>query len=52
MSFKFNYEYQLCISYEENVNPRSKSKIDDKLTEKLKNFIAACRENLEHAQEL
>ena len=32
MSFELNYGYYLCIFFEENTNPRSKSKTADKLS--------------------
>ena len=50
--FKLNYGYRLCISYKENIDPHTKSKAADELTEKLRNLIAACRENLKHVQKL
>ena len=52
MPFKLNCRYHPRISYKEDVDPRSKSKIANGLTEELKNLIAACRKNLQHAQEL
>ena len=51
-SFELNSGYHSRVSYKENVNLRSKSKAADELTEELRNLIAACRENLQHAQEL
>ena len=45
-SFKFNCGYYLRISYKEDVNPYSRSKVANELREILKNLIAACRENL------
>ena len=50
--FEFNCGYHPCISYEEYVNPCSRSKVADELTKELRNLIAACRENLQHVQEL
>ena len=47
--FKLNCGYHSRVSYEENVDPHSRSKAADKLTEELKNLIAACKENLQHA---
>ena len=52
MSFKLNCRYYLCISYKDDVNPRSRSKAADELTEKLRNLIAAYRKNLQYAQKL
>ena len=51
-SFKFNCKYHLCVSYKEELNLCSKSKIVEKLSSKLQNLIAICQQNLYHAQEL
>ena len=50
MSFELNCKYYSHIFYEENVNPYSKSKAADKLTEKLRNFIVVYKENLQYAK--
>ena len=50
--FKLNSEYHPRVSYKEAVEPRSRSKAVDELTEELRNLMAACRENLQHAQKL
>ena len=50
--FKLNCGYHPRISYEEDVDPRSRSKAVDELNEELRNLMAVCRENLQHAQEL
>ena len=52
MLFEFNCGYYPHVSYKEDVDPRSRSKAADELTEELRNLIAACRENLKHAQKL
>ena len=52
MLFEPNCGYHLYIFYAENVNFYFRSKIADKLTKKLRNLMAVCRENLEHAQKL
>ena len=52
LSFEFNCRYHPRVSYKKNVNPRSRSKTADELTKELKNLMAACRENLQHAQKL
>ena len=52
MLFELNCGYYLRISYKEDVDPRSRSKVVDELTKKLRNLMAAYRENLQHAQEL
>ena len=50
--FKLNCGYHPRFSYEKDVEPRSRSKVADKLTEELRNLMAAYKENLQHAQEL
>ena len=50
--FELNCGYHLRVSYEEDVDLRSRSKAADKLTEELRNLIAVCRENLQYAQGL
>ena len=52
MHFKINCSYHLYIFYKTNVNSYSKSQVADKLTKKLRNLMAAYKENLEHIQEL
>ena len=52
MPFELNYGYHPRVSYEEDVDPRSNSKVADKLTEELRNLMAVYRENLQYAQEL
>ena len=39
--FELNYGYYSCISYKENIDPRSKSKVVDELIEELRNLIVA-----------
>ena len=50
--FELNCRYHPRVSYKEDVDPRSRSKAADELTEELRTLMAACRENLQHAQEL
>ena len=50
--FELNCGYHPRVSYEEDVDPRSRSKAADELTEELRTLMAACRKNLQHAQEL
>ena len=50
--FELNCGYHLWMSYEEEVNPRSKSKSADELLAELRELMFVCRENLHHAQEL
>ena len=52
MPFELNYEYHLCVFYKEDVDPCSRSKAADELTKELRNLIAVCKENLQHAQKL
>ena len=52
MPFELNYRYHPGVSYKEDVDPRFRSKATDELTEKLRNLMAVCRENLQHAQKL
>ena len=49
--FELNCGYHPCISYKEDLDPRSKSKIAKKLSSKLQNLIAVCQQNLYYAQE-
>ena len=44
--FELKCGYHSRVPYKEDVNPRSKSKAADELTEKLGNLMAVCRENL------
>ena len=44
--FELSYGYHSSISYEEDVDPRSRSKADNKLTKELRNLIVIYRENL------
>ena len=50
--FELNCGYHQRVSYKEDVDPRSRSKAADELTEELRNLIAACRKNLQHAKKL
>ena len=50
--FKLNCGYHPRISYKEDLDPRSKSKIAKKLSSKLQNLIAVCQQNFYHTQEL
>ena len=52
MPFELNCGYHSRVFYKEDVDPCSRSKAANKLTEKLRNLIVACRENLQHAQKL
>ena len=52
MLFKLNFGYHLWVSYEENIDPCSKSKLKDKLSIELKKLITVCKENFYYTQEL
>ena len=41
MPLKFNCGYHLHVFYKENVDPRFRSKVVDKLTKKLRNLMVA-----------
>ena len=47
--FELNCGYHPRVSYEEDFNPRSKSKTAKELSFELRNLIAACQQNLHHA---
>ena len=51
-SFELNCGYHLRVSYQEDVDPRSRSKSADELTEKLRNLMVTYKEILQHAQEM
>ena len=48
--FAFNCSYHPYISYEENIDPCSKSKSADDLANNLRKLMIVCWENLQHAQ--
>ncbi len=50
--FELNCGYHPQASYKEDVDPRSQSKSADELATKLRELMAICRENLQHAQDL
>ena len=50
--FELNCGYHPRMSYEDDVDPRSKSKSADDLSAELRELMIVCRENLHHAQEL
>ena len=50
--FELNCGYHLHVSYEENFNPRLKSKTAEELSSKLQNLMAIYQQNLYQAQEL
>ena len=46
MLFELKYKYHSLIFYKKNVDPYFKSKVANKLTKKLGNFIVIYRKNL------
>ncbi len=50
--FELNCGFHPRASYKEDVDPRSQSKSADELATELRELMAICRENLQHAQEL
>ena len=50
--FELNCGYHPRVSYEEDLDPRSKSKTAEELSSELRNLMAVCQQNLHHAQEL
>ena len=49
--FELNCGFHPRISFEDDVNPRSKSHSADKLAKELRELIDICQQNLLHAQE-
>ena len=50
--FKLNCGYHSWVSYEENINPRSKSKWADELLAELQELMTISRKNFYYAQKL
>ena len=50
--FELNCGYHPRVSFEEDTDPRSRSKSADELSAELRDLMTVCRENLHHAQEL
>ena len=51
-SFELNYGYYLCVSYEEDLDPRLKSRTVEELSSELRELMTICQQNLHHIQEL
>ena len=49
--FELNCGYHPCVSYEKDINSCSKFKSADDLVSELRELMAVCRENLQHAQD-
>ena len=52
MPFELNCGYHLCVSFEEDTDPRFQSKSTDKFLAELQDLMIVCWENLYHAQKL
>ncbi len=50
--FKLNCGYHPRVSFEEDVDPRSRSRSANELAEELRELMEVCCQNLLHAQEL
>ncbi len=50
--FELNCGYHRRVSFEEDVDPRSRSRSANELAEELRELIEVCCQNLLHAQEL
>ena len=50
--FKLNCGYDPRVSYEEDLDPRSKSRTAEKLSSELRELMTVCQQNLHHTQEL
>ena len=50
--FELNYGYYPQMSYEEEVDPRPKLKLADKLSAELRELMFVCQKNLHHVQKL
>ena len=49
--FELNYGYHLWMSYKDNIDPCSKSKLADNISAKLRELMIICKENFHYAQE-
>lgn len=50
--FNLKCSYHLCLFFEDEVDPCSRSHSTNKLVEELKKLMSICQQNLLHAQEL
>ncbi len=50
--FELNCGYYLWVTYKEHIDLHSQSKSADELTTELRELIAICKENFQHAQKL
>ena len=51
-SFEHNYGYHPYISYEEDLDPSSKSRTAEELSSELRELMTVCQQNIYHAQKL
>ena len=49
--FELNCKYYPWLSYEEDIDPGSKSKLADELLAELRKLMTVCHKNFHHAQE-
>ena len=52
IAFELNCGYHPCVFYEENLDPRSKSRTVKELYFELRELMTVCQQNLYHAQKL
>ena len=50
--FELNCRYHPRVSYEEDLDPRSKSRTAEELSSELQELMTVCQQNLHHAQKL
>ena len=50
--FKLNYGFHLWVSFEDDVDSRSRSCFANKLAKELRELMDICQQNLLHAQKL
>ncbi len=50
--FELNYGYHPRVSFDEDVDPRSRSCFSNELVEKLRKLMEVCCQNLLHTEEL
>ena len=50
--FKLNCGYYPRVSYKKDLDSRLQSKTAEELSSELRNLMAACQQNLHHAQKL
>ena len=48
--FEFNFGFHLQVSFEDDIDPRSRSRSTDELAKELRELMEICQQNLLHAQ--